>query len=427
VWTVPAGAHDVPSDVRIQLFLRADGQILRLLVRAPLASMNDIPWPTAGIYLNLSDPEMRLALRDGARDWIRDRVDVYEEDLRLGDPRLAAVRVSLPSDRSFDAYDTALASLLGPPLPPGTELVKSQAMVDALLEYPIRSARSRFSIDPHYRLLGLKALTALRFTGADGTERMLEFHDDPGAVHLDPRWLQAATLFVAEGIRHVLASADHLLFLLCVAIPFRRFRLLSVVATAFTAAHAITLVASAYGLGPDAGWVPTLIDTLAAAAIFYVAIENVVAPDIRRRWLLAFGFGLVHGLGFATFQRDTLQLAGSHLLTSLLSYTAGLEIAQLAVAALLVPALHALFRLVVAERTGTIILSAIAAHTSWHWMADRVQLLWRYQFSLPEFNLLWFASAVRWLMILVAMAGAWWLLKTLTRSRPSARTVKTQI
>ena len=47
--------------------------------------------------------------------------------------------------------------------PSDTELVKSQAMVDALLEYPIRSARSRFSIDPHYRLLGLKALTVLRF------------------------------------------------------------------------------------------------------------------------------------------------------------------------------------------------------------------------------------------------------------------------
>ena len=144
-WTAAPAAHDVPNDVRIQIFLRPEGQVLRLLVRAPLASMNDIPWPTSGVFLNLSDAEMPLALRDGAKDWIADRVDVYEEDVRLGVGRLAAVRVSLPSDTSFDSYDGALRSLLGPALPNDTEVVKSQAMVDALLEYPIRSARSRFS------------------------------------------------------------------------------------------------------------------------------------------------------------------------------------------------------------------------------------------------------------------------------------------
>jgi hypothetical protein len=421
--TVPAIAHDVPSDVRIQLFLRPEGQVLRLLVRAPLASMNDIPWPTAGLYLNLSDPEMPLALRDGARDWIRDRIDVYEERARLEAPRLSAVRVSLPSDHSFDAYGTALAALLGPPLPPGTELAKSQAMVDALLEYPIRSSSSRFSIDPHYRLLGLKATTALGFLGPDGRERTLEFHDDPGLVHLDPRWFQAATLFLGEGIRHIVGSLDHLLFLFSVAIPFRRFRLLAVVATAFTVAQAITLVASAYGLGPDAGWVPVLVDTLTAAAIFFAAIENIVHPVFRRRWLLAFGFGAMHGLGFAVFQRDTLQLGGSHLLTALLSYTAGLEIGQLAVMAVLVLALAALFRFGPPERIGTIVLSAIAAHESWHWMIDRGQLLWRYQFAPPDLNLLWFAAAVRWLMILVATSGAWWLLR-MTKSRAASQPVE---
>src|SRR5262245_9335262 len=174
-WTAAPAAHDVPSDVRILVFLRAEGQLLRLLVRAPLASMNDIPWPTAGPFLNLSDPEMNVALRDGAKDWIADRIDIYEEDLRLANPRLAAVRVSLHSDTSFDAYAAALRSPLGPRLPDDTELVKSQAMVDALFEYPIQSARSRFSIDPHYRLLGLRALTVLRFVTADGAERALEF------------------------------------------------------------------------------------------------------------------------------------------------------------------------------------------------------------------------------------------------------------
>ena len=438
-WTAVPAAHEVPNDVRIQIFLRPEGQVLRLLVRAPLASMNDIPWPTSGVFLNLSDPEMPLALRDGAKDWIADRVDVYEEDVSLGRGRLAAVRVSLPSDTSFDSYDAALRSLLGPPLPRDTEVVKSQAMVDALLEYPIRSARSRFSIDPHYRLLGLKALTVLRFVTADGAERALEFHDDPGLVRLDPRWIQAVRLFVAEGFRHILSGTDHLLFLFCLVIPFRRFRQLLVVVTAFTVAHSITLIASAYNMAPDAGWFPPLVETLIATSIVYMALENIVnivnivnigstaAPALRRRWMIAFGFGLVHGFGFSFALRDTLQLAGSHLLTSLLSFNVGVELGQVAVLAVLLPALALLFRFVLAERIGTIILSAIVAHTGWHWMIDRAQLVWRYQFELPDLTPGFFAGALRWMMIVVAVAGAWWLVRTLVKMRRPDQTVKSEV
>jgi hypothetical protein len=426
-WTAAPAAHDVPSDVRIQVFLRPEGQVLRLLVRAPLASMNDIPWPTSGVFLNLSDPEMPIALRDGAKDWIADRIDVYEEGAGLGVPRLAAVRVSLPSDTAFDSYDGALRSLLGPALPKDTELVKSQAMVDALLEYPIRSARSRFSIDPHYRLLGLKALTVLRFVTADGAERALEFHDDPGLVRLDPRWFQAVRLFVAEGFRHILSGTDHLLFLFCLVIPFRRFGQLLVVVTAFPVADSITLNASAYNMGPDAGWFPPLVETLIATSIVYMALENIVAPGLGRRWMIAFGFGLVHGFGFSFALRDTMQLAGSHLLTSLLSFNIGVELGQVAVLAVLLPALALLFRFVVAERIGTIILSAIVAHTGWHWMIDRAQLVSRYQFALPDLTLGFFAGAMRWMMIVVAVAGAWWLVKTLLKSRRQGQTINSEV
>jgi HupE / UreJ protein len=361
------------------------------------------------VFLNLADPEMKTALSDGARDWIAGRIELYEDDMRLGDPRLAAARVSLPSDISFDSYDGALRSLLGPALPGDTEVVKSQAMVDALFEYAIRSDRSRFSIDPHYRLLGLRALTVLRFVAPDGAERALEFHDDPGLVRLDPRWLQAVRLFVVEGIRHILSGTDHLLFLFCLVIPFRRFRHLLVVVTAFTVAHSITLIASAYDMGPDAGWFPPLVETLIAASIVYMALENILAPAVvSRRWLIAFGFGLVHGFGFSFALRDTMQLAGSHLLTSLLSFNLGVEIGQVAVLAVLLPVLALLFRLV-PERPGTIVLSAIVAHTGWHWMIDRGQQLLRYQFTLPDLTPGFFAGAIRWLMVVVAMAAAWWL------------------
>src|SRR5205823_11094762 len=142
--------------------------------------------------------------------------------------------------------------------------------------------------------------------------------------------------------------------------------------------HSITLIASAYNLAPDALWFPPLIETLIATSIVYMALENIVfsgvpppaSRQLKRRWLITFGFGLVHGFGFSFALRQTLQFAGTHLLTSLLSFNIGVELGQLLVLVVLIPALGLLFRYVVAERLGTIILSTIVAHTAWHWMTD---------------------------------------------------------
>ena len=71
------------------------------------------------------------------------------------------------------------------------------------------------------------------------------------------------------------------------------------------------------------------------------------------------------------------------MLTSLLAFNVGVELGQLVVLAAMVPALELLFRFGVAERIGTIILSALVAHTGWHWMTERGQQLMRYQFQVP--------------------------------------------
>ena len=94
--------------------------------------------------------------------------------------------------------------------------------------------------------------------------------------------------------------------------------------TAFTVAHSITLIASAYNLAPDALWFPPLIETLIALSIVYMALENIVGGStVHHRWMIAFGFGLVHGFGFSFALRETMQFAGSHMLTSLLSFNLG--------------------------------------------------------------------------------------------------------
>jgi len=133
--------------------------------------------------------------------------------------------------------------------------------------------------------------------------------------------------------------------------------------------------------------------------------------------MIAFGFGLVHGFGFSFALRDTLQFAGSHLLTSLLSFNVGVELGQLLVLVLLIPALELLFRFVTAERIGTIILSALVAHTGWHWMIERGERLRQFRFQWPEVNAALLASAMRWLMAIVLVAGLMWLVLTLLRHR----------
>ena len=394
-------AHEIPADVRILAFVKPDASQLRLIVRVPLIAMRDIDFPRRGAgFIDLARAEP--SLRDAATLWIADNIVLYEEDRRLPSPRVVEARVSLPSDRSFASYDEAIAHVRGPRLPEDVHLFWEQGMLDLLLEYPIASERSRFSLHPDLARLGLQVTTSLRFIAPGGAIRAFELHGDPGIVRLDPRWHQAALHFVSLGFEHILDGTDHLLFLLCLVIPFRRLRPLILVVTAFTVAHSITLIASAYDFAPDVLWFAPLIETLIAASIVYMALENIIGGvGATRRWAIAFGFGLVHGFGFSFALRETMQFAGDHLLTSLLAFNVGVEVGQVLVLALMVPALQALFRFVVAERMGTIILSAFVAHSASHWMAERWEQLRQFSLSPPDDG--WLVVFLRWMMGAIAV------------------------
>jgi hypothetical protein len=416
---VNAVAHDIPNDVTVQAFVKPESNKLRFLVRVPMRACRDVDFPTRQTgYLDIANADK--ALSDAAILWISDNIELYENDKRLEAPRVAAVRVSLESERSFESFEQAIEHVAGPKLPDSTQLYWNQGLLDALFEYSINTEDSRFSIKPSLSQLGIRVVTVVRFIPMEGTVRAFEFEGDPGLVRLDPRWHQAALRFVKAGFLHILDGTDHLLFLFCLVIPFRRFRSLITVVTAFTVAHSVTLIASAYNLGPDALWFPPLIETLIAVSIVYMSLENIVGSNVQRRWMIALGFGLVHGFGFSFALRENLQFAGSHLLTSLLSFNVGVELGQLVVLALLVPLLEVLFKFVVAERMGTIILSAIVAHTAWHWTADRWARL--KQFGWPAFTAAQLASTARWLMLIVFIAGIIWIIGLFRqRARTAAR------
>jgi hypothetical protein len=423
-------AHDVPPTVLVRAYLKPDGDRLRLLVRVPLAALRDVNWPVRGPgYLNIAAADSLIP--DAAVQWIVHYVKIYEAGTELSGARVTASRIVLPSDAAFASYDQALAAVRGPPLAEGNELAWQQAFADILIEYPIRSAASRFSLDPEWAHLGVRTTTVMQYVLPDGGDRAFQYSGNPGLVHLDPRWHQAALTFVTLGFWHILGGTDHLLFVFCLVIPFRRFLPLVAIVTSFTVAHSITLIGAATGLAPGALWFPPLIETLIAGSILWMAIENVIGAKLDRRWVLAFGFGLVHGFGFSFVLSESLQFAGSHLASSLLAFNVGVELGQVFVLAVAVPALAWLFRRVVPERIGTIVLSALVAHTAWHWMTERAATLPEYDYAWPALDAAFVVSALRLLMLGLIVVGAVWVLSgvvgRLTRGATPADSAATEV
>ena len=416
-------AHEIPNEVTVQTFLKPEGQTLVFLVRAPLKAMRDMDVPTlTNGFLDLS--RMGPTLQDAATLWIGDFVEIYENGQPLPKARVAAARVSLPSDKSFATYDEAVAHLSAPPLPDDTDLYWQDGLLDVRFEYPIQSDHSKFGIEPGLTRLGLRVNVVLRLLAPGSAERVFDVHGDTGVVALDPSFVQAAFRFTKDGFFHILDGIDHLLFLFCLVIPFRRLRPLVAVVTAFTVAHSITLIASAFDMAPDALWFPPLIETLIAASIVYMAIENITGAHLERRWVVTFGFGLVHGFGFSFALRESLQFAGSHLITSLLAFNLGVELGQLLVLLVLLPVLALVFGRLVDERVGTIILSAFVAHTAWHWLAERWDVLAKFPLGWPVVDAAFVAAALRWAMLLVLAVLAAWLVRPLV-GPPSPASQKT--
>ena len=413
-------AHEIPPSVTVIAFVKPETDRLRLIVRVPLESIRDFELVLRGPgYLDL--PSVTPELRGAGQTWIADYVEIFENEHPLELRQVTAARLSVPSDRSFTSYAAALAHLSGPPLPDSVDLPWKQAMLDVMVEYRIASATSRFSIRPALAHLGLRTTTVLHFVLPNGADRVFEYVGDPGLVRLDPRWHQAVLRFIALGFAHILDGIDHLLFVLCLVIPFRKARPLIAIVTSFTVAHSITLIASASGLAPDALWFPPLIEVLIALSIVYMAFENIVGAKLERRWIIAFAFGLVHGFGFSFLLRQSLQFAGSHLATSLVAFNVGVELGQLFVLAVAIPALALLFRYVVAERVGTILLSALVAHTAWHWMLERGAVLRRYELEWPTIDAAFALAAMRVLMLALIVAGAAWAMYGLYRRLLSKR------
>ena len=142
--------------------------------------------------------------------------------------------------------------------------------------------------------------------------------------------------FIAMGVEHILGGLDHLLFLLALLALARGLWQTVTIVTGFTVAHSITLSLAVLGVVD----VPSrIVEPLIAASIVWVAVENLVAPSgIGRRWLIAAGFGLIHGLGFASALTE-LDLSRDALVRALVGFNVGVELGQIAFVVVVMPPL----------------------------------------------------------------------------------------
>ena len=193
--------------------------------------------------------------------------------------------------------------------------------------------------------------------------------------------------FIADGVKHIAIGFDHILFLIALLLPAvlvrdangwrpvttLRSALINVasIVTAFTIAHSITLSAATLGLvTPPSRWIESLI----AASVVLTAIDNVLPFLPRKRWLVAFAFGLIHGFGFAGVLQE-LDLPRVDLALSLIGFNIGVEIGQLVLVCALVPLAYTLRARNAYARVAVGGGSFVIAMVAGGWLLERSLLL----------------------------------------------------
>src|SRR6185295_2470363 len=144
------------------------------------------------------------------------------------------------------------------------------------------------------------------------------------------------------GIEHILTGYDHLAFLLAVLLTGGSLAANARIITSFTIAHSLTLALATFGI---VTLPPSIVEPLIAVSIVFVGIENLVRRQLASRWLVTFGFGLIHGVGFASVLQELgIGAMGAKAAIPLVSFNLGVELAQVSIAALTLPLIWRLQR-----------------------------------------------------------------------------------
>lgn len=222
--------------------------------------------------------------------------------------------------------------------------------------------------------------SALRLAQADGTvvrADWLTAGTESAPFELDPALVPVRTTadvfldYTVLGFTHILPKGlDHILFVLGIFLLSTRWRPLFYQVTAFTIAHSITLALSLYDL---VSLPSSVVEPLIALSIVAIAVENILIGELKpwRVWVV-FGFGLLHGLGFAGVLKD-LGLPAGEFLPALIAFNVGVELGQLAVIAAALLAVGLWFSRRSWYRTRVVIpASALIAAVGAYWTIARI-------------------------------------------------------
>jgi hypothetical protein len=243
-----------------------------------------------------------------------------------------------------------------------------------------------FAVDPRH-----EAIVRVREPGATGDAAVVRASDPILRIRAgEPTGLGG---WIASGVEHIWDGRDHVSFVLALLLvmvlirdrqswaarpPLATLRHAAAIITAFTIAHSLSLIAASLG------WISLpgrLVEAVIAFSILYTAVENILRPDVRWRFALTFGFGLVHGLGFASVLAELLP--PGDVLGPLLGFNLGVELGQLAIVVVALPLFWLLARVQGAERYRrhtmpalSIVIGAVAIK----WLVERV-----FDLTLPTF------------------------------------------
>jgi len=206
-------------------------------------------------------------------------------------------------------------------------------------------------------------------------ERMLSAESQPLSVDLQSTDASAGLResilrFVTLGIEHILTGYDHLAFLLAVLLAGGSLRSNVKIITSFTIAHSLTLAFATLGLVRIP---PSVVEPLIAVSIIFVGVENLMRRRFAERWLVTFGFGLIHGLGFASVLRD-LGIGANGVGAAaipLVAFNIGVELAQIAIAVSVLPLIWKLQQRPMFALKQTPALSALIVIAGVYWFVAR--------------------------------------------------------
>lgn len=259
---------------------------------------------------------LRALAPEELREQIERRVPDFLDGITLafdgerGDPELIGIKVPPVGDLGFSRRTTLL--LVGT-LPAGAKEVTFQ--------YAARYGGSVLRVDE------ADQLDAVWLRAGQQSEPYTM-----GKGFMESTLADVLFKYAVLGFRHILPQGiDHILFVLGLFLLSTCQRTLLIQVSAFTAAHTLTLALAVYNV---VSLPPSIVEPLIAASIAYVAVENIMTTQLKpwRAWVV-FGFGLLHGLGFAGALRE-VGLPGEQLLAALASFNVGVELGQLAVIAL---------------------------------------------------------------------------------------------